>query len=105
VQASVKWNTKKNVGLVVGATHPKELQPIRKLAPSLPILIPGIGKQGGDLESAVRYGTDKNGKLALINASRSILYASTGKDFATAARAEALQLRDQIQKYRDKFFS
>ena len=105
VQASVKWNTKKNVGLVVGATHPKELQPIRKLAPTLPILIPGIGKQGGDLESAVRYGTDKNGKLALINASRSILYASTGKDFATAARTEALQLRDQIQKYRDKFFS
>ena len=105
VQAAVKWNTKKNLGLVVGATHPKELQPIRKLAPTLPILIPGIGKQGGDLESAVRFGTDKNGRLAIINASRSILYASTGKDFATAARNEALQLRDQIQKYRNKFFS
>jgi orotidine-5'-phosphate decarboxylase len=105
VQASVKWNTKKNLGLVVGATHPNELQPIRKLAPTLPILIPGIGKQGGDLESAVRFGTDKNGRLAIINASRSVLYASTGKDFATAARNEALQLRDQIQKYRDKFFS
>ena len=104
VQAAVKWNTKKNLGLVVGATHPKELQPIRKLAPSLPILIPGIGKQGGDLESAVRFGTDKNGRLAIINASRSILYASTGKDFAAAARSEASQLRDQIQKYRNKFF-
>jgi len=105
VQAAVKWNTRKNLGLVVGATHPKELQPIRKLAPSLPILIPGIGKQGGDLESAVRFGAGKNGRLAIINASRSVLYASTGKDFATAARNEALQLRDQIQKYRDKFFS
>lgn len=105
VQAAVKWNTRKNLGLVVGATHPKELQPIRKLAPTLPILIPGIGKQGGDLESAVRFGAGKNGRLAIINASRSVLYASTGKDFATAARNEALQLRDQIQKYRDKFFS
>ena len=105
VQASVKWNTRKNLGLVVGATHPKELQPIRKLAPTLPILIPGIGKQGGDLESAVRFGADKNGRLAIINASRSVLYASTGKDFATAARSEALRLRDQIEKYRDKFFS
>ena len=105
VQASVRWNTRKNLGLVVGATHPNELQPIRKLAPTLPILIPGIGKQGGDLESAVRFGADKNGRLAIINASRSVLYASTGKDFATAARSEALQLRDQIQKYRDKFFS
>jgi orotidine-5'-phosphate decarboxylase len=105
VQAAVRWNSKKNLGLVVGATHPKELQPIRKLAPTLPILIPGIGKQGGDLESAVRFGTDKNGKLAIINASRSVLYASSGKDFASAARDEALQLRDQIQKYRKKFFS
>jgi orotidine-5'-phosphate decarboxylase len=105
VQAAVRWNTQKNLGLVVGATHPKELQPIRKLAPTLPILIPGIGKQGGDLESAIRYGTDKNGKLAIINASRSVLYASTGKDFATAARNEAMRLRNQIQKYRDTFFS
>ena len=105
VQAAVKWNTKENLGLVVGATHPKELQPIRKLAPTVPILIPGIGKQGGDLESAVRYGADKNGRLAIINASRSVLYASTGKDFATAARNEALKLRDQIQLYRDKYFS
>ena len=105
VQATVKWNAGKNLGLIVGATHPKELQLIRKLAPTLPILIPGIGKQGGDLESAVHFGTDKNGRLAIINASRSVLYASTGKDFAAAARSEALQLRDQIQKYRDKFFS
>jgi orotidine-5'-phosphate decarboxylase len=105
IQAAAGWNLKKNIGLVVGATHPNELKPIRDLAPTMPILIPGIGKQGGDLESAVQYGCDKNGKLAIINASRSILYASSGKDFADAARLEALQLRDHIQKLRDRFFS
>ncbi len=105
VQAAVKWNTKNNVGLVVGATHPKELQPIRALSPLMPILIPGVGKQGGDLESAVRFGCDAGGDLAIINASRSILFASSGKDFAAAARNEALQLRNQIQIYRKRFFS
>jgi len=105
VQAAMKWNTKNNVGLVVGATHPKELEPIRILSPSAPILIPGIGKQGGDLESAVRFGCDADGGLAIINASRSVLFASSAKDFAAAARNEALQLRGQIQNYRKKFFS
>ena len=105
VQATLKWNTKQNIGLVVGATHPAELKPIRDLAPSMPILIPGVGTQGGDLESAVRFGCDKNGLLAIINASRSVLYASSGKDFADAARAEARQLRKQIQQYRTQFFS
>jgi len=105
VQASLKWNTKKNIGIVVGATHPEELKPIRALAPSMPILIPGIGKQGGDLESAVHFGCDARGRLAIINASRSILFASSGKDFADAAREETLQLRNQIQGYRKQFFS
>lgn len=105
IQASLKWNTRKNIGLVVGATHPEELEPIRALAPSMPILIPGIGKQGGDLESAVHFGCDARGRLALINASRSILFASSGKDFAAAARKETLQLRNQIQSYRRQFFS
>jgi orotidine-5'-phosphate decarboxylase len=105
VQAAVKWNAKENVGLVVGATHPKELQPIRALSPTMPILIPGIGKQGGDLESAVRFGCTADGDLAIINASRSILFASSGKDFAAAARNEALQLSNQIRNYRKQFFS
>lgn len=105
VQAAMKWNTRNTIGLVVGATHPKELEPIRVLAPSVPILIPGIGKQGGDLESAVHYGCDSRGGLAIINASRSILFASGGRDFADAARNEALQLRNQIQNFRKKFFS
>ena len=109
VQAAVKWNTKNNIGLVVGATHlpvrqagPRELQRIRKLAPNMPILIPGVGKQGGDLKSAVRYGNTKRGDLAVINASRSIIYASRGKDFAQAARKEAMKLRDEINQYRKK---
>ncbi|HEY5616067.1 MAG TPA: orotidine-5'-phosphate decarboxylase, partial [Bacteroidota bacterium] len=100
VQAAVKWNTKHNIGLVVGATHPRELQRVRKLAPAMPILIPGIGKQGGDLKSAVRYGCTKRGDLAVINASRSIIYASRGNNFAQAARKEAVQLRDEINQYR-----
>ena len=100
-----KWNTKKNTGLVVGATHPKELQTVRKIAPQMPFLIPGIGKQGGDLQSAIRFGCDKTGHLAVINASRSILYASSGKDFATAARVEATKLRDEIRLSQDRFFA
>ena len=94
-----KWNTNHNIGLVVGATHPKELQHVRKIVPDMPILIPGIGKQGGDLRSAIRYGCDKNGKLAIINVSRSIIYASSGKDFAEAARAEAKKMVEEINRY------
>ncbi|HTY37682.1 MAG TPA: orotidine-5'-phosphate decarboxylase [Bacteroidota bacterium] len=105
VQATLKWDTHHNIGLVVGATHPAELKPIRDLAPAMPILIPGIGSQGGDLESAVRFGCNKNGLLAVINASRSVLYASKGKDFAKAARAEAQQLRTQMQQFRTQYFS
>ena len=101
VARAKKWNMKKNCGLVVGATRPKELQRIRKLAPDLPILIPGVGAQGGDLKSAVRYGCDRHGELAIINASRSIIYASGGEDFAEAARAAALSMRDQINAHRD----
>jgi len=99
-----KWNTNKNVGLVAGATHPKELQRIRKIAPTLPLLIPGIGKQGGNLKSSVRFGCDKHGELALVNASRSVIYASSGEDFATAARREATKLRDEIRRYQEEFF-
>lgn len=102
VSTVAKWNTKKNIGLVVGATHPRELQRVRKLAPDMPILIPGIGKQGGDLKSAVQYGSTKRGDLTLINASRSIIYASRGKDFAQAARHEAVKLREEINRYRNK---
>jgi orotidine-5'-phosphate decarboxylase len=96
VQGAKKWNVKKNIGLVVGATHPKELQKVRKMVPDMTILIPGIGKQGGDLESAVRFGCDKNGLLGIINASRSIIYASSGKDFAEAARTDAIKMVEEM---------
>jgi orotidine-5'-phosphate decarboxylase len=93
-----EWNTWGNIGLVVGATYPEQLRRVRELCPDLPLLIPGIGAQGGDLASAVRYGLDANGEKAIINCSRQILYASRGKDFAEAARSEALKLRDQINQ-------
>jgi orotidine-5'-phosphate decarboxylase len=99
VHAAKKWDKDHNIGLVVGATHPKELQCIRKIVPDMPILIPGIGKQGGDLKSAIRYGCDKHGQLAIINASRSIIYASSGKDFANAARAEAKKMVEEMKMY------
>jgi orotidine-5'-phosphate decarboxylase len=97
VRTAKKWNTKKNLGLVVGATHPKELQRIRRIVPDMPILIPGVGKQGGDLRSSIRFGGNKQGYLAIINASRSILYASSGKDFAEAARAEAKRMVEEMR--------
>jgi orotidine-5'-phosphate decarboxylase len=70
----------------------------------MPILIPGVGKQGGDLKSSVRFGCDKNGELAVINSSRAILYASAKTDFAEAARTTAMQLRDSIREYQREFF-
>jgi orotidine-5'-phosphate decarboxylase len=93
-----QWNTKGNIGLVVGATYPDQLRRVRDLCPTLPILIPGIGAQAGDLASVVRYGVDAAGERTIINSSRQILYASKGKDFAQAARCEALKLRDQINE-------
>jgi orotidine-5'-phosphate decarboxylase len=102
VRTVKKWNTNQNIGLVVGATHPRELKLIRKIVPEMSLLIPGIGKQGGDLKSVVCNGCDNNGRLAVINASRSIIYASSGKDFAEAARLEAQKLRDEINLIRHK---
>ncbi len=98
------WNTLGNFGLVVGATRPAQLRAIRALAPTLPLLIPGIGAQGGDLEKSVRYGCDPSGSLALLTAARSVVYASAEEDFAEAARSAALSLRDHINRYREEYF-
>ncbi len=95
-QAAQQWNDAGNIGLVVGATAPRELSRVRAHCPRMPILIPGVGAQGGDLEAAVRNGADANGRRAVVSASRSVLYASQGPDFAQAARAEALRLRNTI---------
>lgn len=97
VAAAKKWDRKANVGLVVGATHPKELREVRTLAPTMPLLIPGVGKQGGDLNAAIRFGCDSNGLSAVVNVGRSILYASAKSDFASAARVETTKIRDQIR--------
>ncbi len=94
------WNVKKNCGLVIGATHPGELKELREMVPDLPVLIPGIGAQGGDLELSVTYGTDKNGELALFNSSRGIIYKSIGEDFAQAAAKEAEILQSAINHIR-----
>jgi orotidine-5'-phosphate decarboxylase len=94
------WNKGGNVGLVVGATYPEELKEIRKLCPGMPLLIPGIGAQGGDLELSVRYGVDAAKEMAIIVAARQVLYASKGPDYAQAARKAASELRDAINRYR-----
>lgn len=90
-----------NLGLVVGATAPQQLSDVRGICPDLPILIPGIGAQGGDLADSVRCGVDAGGRLAVINASRSVTYASTGADYTSAARHAASRLRDGINSTLD----
>ncbi|MGH7452804.1 MAG: orotidine-5'-phosphate decarboxylase [bacterium] len=92
-----EWNKNGNAGLVVGATHPRELQEVRKTSPDLPFLIPGVGAQGGDLEAAIRFGATASGDLALINASRSILYADSGNKFGEAAAREAEKMCGEIR--------
>jgi len=95
-----EWDVSLNCGLVVGATNPDELKDIRKIVGDMPILIPGIGAQGGDLASSVRYGVNKKGERAIINSSRSIIFASPGDDFAGAARQAARKLKEDINTYR-----
>jgi orotidine-5'-phosphate decarboxylase len=95
-----EWNLYGNLGLVVGATYPQELRRVRQICPEMPLLIPGIGAQGGDLASAVQYGVDAQGEKAIVSSSRQIIYASRGEDFALAARKAALALRDEINRLR-----
>jgi orotidine-5'-phosphate decarboxylase len=96
------WNSLGNCGLVVGATHGTELETIRETAAELPFLIPGIGAQGGDLETAVMTGTDETGEMAIINSSRGIIYASSDHDFSEAARQSTQNLRNRINNIRKK---
>ncbi len=92
------WNCNGNLGLVVGATHPEELQRVRGLCPNMPILIPGVGAQGGALEASVRSGVDAGGKKAIISSSRQVLYASDGAGYAEEARRVAEGLRVRMQQ-------
>ena len=93
-----EWDEKGNLGLVVGATAPDQLREVRAACPAMPLLIPGVGAQGGDLETAVRLGADSRGRAVLINSSRGIIYASNGTDFAQAAAREADKLRESINQ-------
>ncbi len=98
------WNLNGQLGLVVGATYPQEIERVRELAPTLPLLIPGVGAQGGDAAATVKAGwRGASGATTgpiIVNSSRAILYASSGSDFADAARAAAQATRAQLQAVR-----
>lgn len=100
-QKVASWNKEDNCGLVVGATHPEQLLEIRQASEDMPLLIPGVGAQGGDLEKAVQNGTDGFKKPAIINVSRSVLYASAEDDFDRAARAAVEKLNGEISGFRN----
>ena len=99
------WNLNGQLGLVVGATYPAEIERVRELAPTVPLLIPGVGTQGGDAQATVKAGwRGQNGRSVapiIVNSSRAILYASSGEDFAAAARSEAIKTRDVLQAARN----
>jgi len=92
------WNDNGNCALVVGAPYPAELQQVRAMVGDMPILIPGIGVQGGEVAATVRAGKDSRGWGMIINSSRGIIFASSGEDFAQAARGATEQLRDEINR-------
>ena len=94
--AAGEWGRGAELGLVVGATYPREVARVRELAPTLPLLIPGIGAQGGDAQATVRAGWRPGGPI-VVSSSRAVLYASVGADFAAAARAVALATRAALR--------
>ena len=102
--AQGEWNTNGQLGLVVGATYPAEIERVRRVAPHVPLLIPGVGAQGGDAVATVKAGwKQQNGETTapiIVNSSRAVLYASSGADFAAAARQVAMQTRDVLQAAR-----
>jgi len=95
------WNLNGQLGLVVGATYPKEIERVRELAPTVPLLIPGVGAQGGDAVATVKAGLRVSGGETtgpiIVNSSRAVLYASKGADFAQAARQVAEQTRATLE--------
>lgn len=101
LQKSQTWLTAGHKGFVVGATYPEELKIAREMAPEANFLIPGIGAQGGDLQSAVQHGADAVAG-PIISASRSIIYAASGENFADAARTAAQKVRQQINSWREQ---
>jgi orotidine-5'-phosphate decarboxylase len=98
--AARRWNTRGNCMLVVGATYPRELAEVREIVGNIPFLVPGVGAQGGDVAQAVQNGQTTAGSGLVISSSRGILYASSGENFASAARAATEKLRDQVNASR-----
>ena len=98
--AADEWNSTGQIGLVVGATFPAEIAKVRAITGDMPLLVPGIGAQGGDIEATVKAGRTAAGTGLMINSSRAILYAGQGEDYAAAARQVALDTRDAINRHR-----
>ena len=94
--AATQWNSRGNCLLVVGATYPQELAEVRAIAGDMPFLVPGVGAQGADVRAAVAAGQSADGRGLIVSSSRAIIHASSGADFAAAARAATLLLRDQV---------
>jgi orotidine-5'-phosphate decarboxylase len=97
---STEWNGSGQCALVVGATFPDEIRRVRGIVGNMPLLVPGIGAQGGDIEATVKAGQTAAGTGLMINSSRAILYAGNGVDFTDAARLAAQTTRDEINRWR-----
>ena len=97
---AMAWDVHGTLGLVVGATYPADVAAVRAIAPGVPFLLPGVGAQAGDLENSVRAAIGAEGSITLVNASRSVLYASSAADWQSAARTEADRLRTAINSAR-----
>jgi len=95
-----EWNANGNCALVVGATYPRELAEVREIVGAMPLLVPGVGAQGGDVAAVVQNGKSPAGTGLIVSSSRAILYASADGDFAAAARQATQALRDEINRYR-----
>ena len=99
-KAAVEWNANGNVALVVGATWPEQLAEVRAIVGDVPLLVPGVGAQGGDVEAVVRNAKSADGTGLMVSSSRAVLYASQGNDYAQAAAIAARSLRDAINRHR-----
>ena len=96
-RAATEWSSIGECGLVVGATYPRELGTVRSIVGDMPVLVPGVGVQGGDVAATVAHGATADGFGLVVNSSRAVLYASSGADFADAARREAVATRDALR--------
>ena len=99
-ERAAAWDTRGNVGLVAGATFPDQARKIREICPEMPMLLPGVGAQGGELETALSATIDGRGRGVMVNVSRGIIFASEGPDFAESARAAANGYRSRIESAR-----